>query len=363
MYKIISALFLTTVCLSASGQTNTNARFGGADFLTIAPNARAGAMGSIGAATAPDVYSLYWNAAKTVFNESNMEIAYTYSPWMREIAKDINLSALSFYRKIDDVQAVSVGFRYFSMGEIAFTDENGISAGDHNPYEMSIDLAYSRLLGRYLSAGITFKYIRSQLGMGKEINGIKLNAANAMAADISLFYNRGTQILGKASTYRFGFTMANIGSKLKYGDHTTDAYLPGDLRLGASLETQFGKQHSLMLSAEANSLMIPRIEDNETPDQSGVGGYFSAFGDLRADNLFFGVGAEYWYARTLALRAGYHYGNENSGRPTYFSAGFGLRYFNIAADFSYIAAISDNNPLRNSLQLTVGVNLDFSNKK
>lgn len=363
MYKVISALFLMTAWFSVSGQTNNNIRFSGADFLSIAPDARAGAMGSIGTATAPDVYSLYWNAAKIVFNDSPMEIAYTYSPWMREIAKDINLSALSCFRQLDDIQAVSVGFRYFSFGEITFTNENGIYAGDQHPYEMSLDLAYSRRLGRNLSAAVTLKYIRSQLGLGQERNGIKLDAANSVAADIAVFYNRNTQILGKSSTYRLGLTLANIGSKLKYGDNTAEIYLPGDLRLGASLETAFSQQHSLMLSVEANSLMIPRIKNNETPDKSGVGGYFASFGELRTDNLFFGVGAEYWYAKILAIRAGYHYGNDNSGRPSYFSTGLGIRYFNILADFSYIAAISDNNPLRNSLQLTVGVNLDFTRKK
>lgn len=363
MYKITFITLLVTAALTVSGQnTQDKALFSGADFLTIAPNARAGAMGAQGVATAPDVYSIYWNAAKAVFNESRMEASFTYSPWMREIADDINLSTVGFFRKIDDRQAVSAGFRYFSFGEIAFTNDEGISAGDHKPYEMSLDIAYSRKLGKNLSAAVTLKYIRSQLGLGQMVSGVELEAANAFAADISVFYNKPFTLGSKKAVGRVGLNLANIGSKLKYGDHSTEAYLPGDLRLGGSVQTDIATRHSLMLSVEANSRMIPRREKEEAPDKSGVGGYFSSFGDIRSDNLFFAVGAEYWYAQTLAARIGYHYGNEDSGKPTYFSAGVGIQYFNILADFSYIAAISDENPLRNSIQFSVGVNLDFFRK-
>lgn len=364
MYKIIITLLLIPAFLRVSGQTNdNNTRFNGADFLTISPNARASAMGGIGSATEADVYSIFWNAAKNVYNESQMEVSYTYSPWMREVAKDMNLSALAFYRQIDDRQAISAGFRYFSYGEIQFTDGNGLGTGDKKPYEMSIDLAYSRLLSRNLSAAVTLRYIRSQLGLGQVVNGIELEAANAVAADISLYYNRESRLFGKTATWRAGLTLANIGSKLKYGDNTTKAYLPGDFRLGIGVESFLAPQHSLSLTVEANALMIPREEDGKQSDKSSIGGYFASFGDIQSDNLFVGIGAEYWYARMLALRAGYHYGNKNSGRPTYASVGFGIKYFNILADFSYIAAISDNNPLRNSLQFSVGIDFDFFKKK
>lgn len=360
MHKIALTILLIPAFQIASGQDNeTHRLYSGANFLTISPDARAGAMGAMGVATASDAYSIYWNAAKAAFNEASMEVSYTYSPWMREVSKDINLSALGFVKKIGDNQAITAGFRYFSYGEIDMSDHEGVSQGNKKPYEMSFDLAYARKLGENLSAAVTLKYIHSQLGLGQVVNGIELSAANAVAADISVFFDREVSISGMTSKWRAGLQLANIGSKLKYGEEKNEAYLPGDLRLGTSLETYFNERNSLMLSVEGNGLMVPRTNTGTLPDKSGVGGYFSSFGDLQSDNLFFAVGAEYWYAKTVALRAGYHHGSKDSGKPTYFSAGFGVKYFNLMADFSYIAGISDNNPIRNSLQFSVGVNLDF----
>lgn len=364
MRKLALTILLAPIALSVSAQkTENKALFSGANFLTITPNARAGAMGGIGAATAPDAYSIYWNTAKSAFTETTTEASFSYNPWMREVADDINLSALALSRRIDNLQTVSAGFRYFSFGKIPFTDSEGVSLGEQKPYEMSIDLSYSRKLSEYLSAGVTLKYIRSQLGLGQVVSGIELSAANSVAADISVFYNRPFTLLGKNSVWRAGLTMANIGSKLKYGENSTEAYLPGDLRLGGSLESQLGARHSLLLALDVNSLMIPRYSNEGKPDKSGVGGYFSSFGDIQANTLFIGVGAEYWYAKTLAIRAGYHHGHKDSGKPSYFSSGVGIKYFNILADFSYIAATSSDSPLRNSLQFSVGLDLDFFKKK
>lgn len=363
MHKIIFTLLLTPAFLAVSAQAQENkSLFSGANFLTIGPDARAGAMGSIGTSTAPDVNSIYWNAAKTVYNESTMEVSYTYSPWMREVADNMSLSAIGLYRKLDDKQAVSLGFRYFSYGKIMFTDQWGENTGDHKPYEMSIDLAYSRKLGEDLSAAVTLKYIRSQLGMGQMVSGIEFEAANAVAADIAVFYNRNIEISGKKSIWRSGLTLANIGSKLKYGEDSEESYLPGDLRLGTSLQMDFNKRNSLMLALEANSRMVPAVKKDGVPTQSGFGGYFSSFGNIQSDNIVWTLGTEYWYNKMIALRAGYHHGAKDSGYPTWFSTGFGIKYFNIMADLSYVAGISDNNPMRNSFQFSIGVDLDFFKK-
>ena len=364
MYKIALITLLIPVVFSVTAQnTNKKALDSGADFLTIAPNARAGAMGGIGAATAPDVYSIYWNAAKTVFNKAQTEASFTYSPWMREVTDDMNLSALSVFHRLDDSQALSVGFRYFSYGKIAFTDSEGVFSGENKPYEMSIDLSYSRKLGEHLSGAVTLKYIHSQLGFGQMVSAIELKAANSVAADVSFFYNRDFRLFGKDAVWRAGVAIANVGSKLKYGDGSAESYLPGDFRLGGAVESYFSDKHSLQLSLDVNALMIPRYGEEGKPDKSGVGGYFSAFGDLQSDNLFLGVGAEYWYAKTVAVRAGYHHGDENGGRPSYMSFGAGLRYFNILADISYVAGVTDNNPIRNSLQFSIGLDFDFFKKK
>ncbi len=364
MIRKISIIALTAFAsLGVRAQeSQTASLYSGAYFLSIAPDARAGAMGSIGASTSADPYSIFWNAAKSAFSENKAELSYTYSPWMRELIKDINLSSIGFSYRIDDVQTINAGFRYFSFGDVMFIGEDGMNMGEQNPYEMSIDIAYARKLGRYLSAGATLKYIRSELGMGQMVGGVKADPANAFAADISLFFNKEVHFLQENSVWRAGLTLANIGSKLKYGNDN-EAYLPGGLRLGTSYEMNFNERHSLMVALEGNAIITPKYKDDEKPDKSGVGGYFSSLGDIQSDNITWALAAEYWFAKTVALRAGYHHGNKDKGHPTWFSTGVGLRYYNLLADFSYVAAVSDNNPMKNSLQFSVGLNFDIFKKK
>ena len=50
---------------------------------SIAPDARAGGMGDVGAATDPDVHSQYWNPAKYPFTISRAGFAINYTPWLR----------------------------------------------------------------------------------------------------------------------------------------------------------------------------------------------------------------------------------------------------------------------------------------
>lgn len=364
MYKILFSVLLTPVFFTAMGQTSDKTQiFNGANFLTYCPDSRAGALGSMGTATAPDVYSIFWNAAKSAFSETEMEISYTYSPQMREVTKDMNLSSVAFFRKIGNNQAISAGFRYFSFGDIMFKDQWGTNTGERRPYELSAEIAYSRMLGRELSAAVTLKYIRSQLGMGEVSSGVELDAANAFAADIALYFDHKLDVLGQKSVWRAGLTLANIGSKLKYADDLNEVYLPGYLRLGTSLEMDFSSRHSVMLAIEGNSLLSPRVAKGEVPDKSGVAGYFSSFGDIQSENLVYAVGAEYWYSKILALRAGYHHSDKNSGYSSWVSMGFGVKYFNIMLDFNYIATTTDNSPMKNGLQFSIGLDLDFFKKK
>lgn len=364
MYKIALTILLASASLSVSAQDSERSNvYSGANFLTFCPDARAGAMGSIGTSTAPDVYSIYWNAAKTVFNESDMEVSYTYSPWMREIADDMNLSSVAFFRKIGENQAISAAFRYFSYGNIMLNDQEGENLGEHKPYELSAELSYSQKLGRELSAAVTLKYIHSQLGMGQMVSGVELDPANAFAADISVFFNRDVSVAGKKSIWRAGLNLANIGSKLKYGDDAQASYLPGDLRLGTSLQMDVNDYNSVQLALEANSLMVPGVKPGEDADKSGVGGYFSSFGDIQSDKITWTVGAEYWYNKLAALRAGYHHNAKDSGRSTWFSMGLGVKYYNIMADFAYLVPTTSNSPMKNTLQFSIGVDMDFFKKK
>ena len=103
-----NALAETTI----DGEANAfNPITSGVPFLSIAPDARGGGMGDVGAATTPDATSSYWNPAKYAFISGAGGASLSYTPWLRKLVKDIDLAYLSGFYKIGDVQAVAMSMR------------------------------------------------------------------------------------------------------------------------------------------------------------------------------------------------------------------------------------------------------------
>ena len=95
--------------------------------LSIAPDARGGAMGDNGVATTPDVNSQYWNPAKYAFSYSKAGVALSYTPWLRKLVNDVALAYLAGYYKLgdSDMQAIGASLRYFSLGEVQESRDGG----------------------------------------------------------------------------------------------------------------------------------------------------------------------------------------------------------------------------------------------
>src|ERR1044072_9432072 len=119
----------------ASAQSSSQANFNGTTntittavpFLRISPDARSGAMGDVGIAISPDANAQYWNLSKLPFAAKKSGISLTYTPWLKDLVPDIFLGYISAYTKFgqNDNQALSTSFRYFSLGEINYTDATG----------------------------------------------------------------------------------------------------------------------------------------------------------------------------------------------------------------------------------------------
>ena len=228
----------------------------GVNSLGIAPDARGGGMGDIGAATDPDVNSQFWNPAKYAFAYSQGGIALSYTPWLRKLVSDINLGYLAGYWKIghNDLQAVSASLRYFSLGEINITNQDAYTTDVINPYEMAVDLGYSRKLSESYSMGVVFRYIYSNLAYSSDED---ISAASAFAADIAGYYTAYPIIGRNECQWSFGFNVSNIGSKVSYDGGATSAFLPTNLRLGTTLLFPLDDYNKMSVSLDLNKLLVP----------------------------------------------------------------------------------------------------------
>ena len=132
-------------------------------FLLISPDSKAGAMGDVGVATTPDANSMHWNPAKLAFVDDDMGFSMSYVPWLRALVPDINLSYLAGYRKLNDNETIGLELRYFSLGDITFTDIIGNTLGQYKPSEFALGTSYSRKLSEWPSIAILKdKLIRTQ---------------------------------------------------------------------------------------------------------------------------------------------------------------------------------------------------------
>ena len=378
--KSILAIALMATTLTAWSQddiknTEFNPVTTGVTSLSITPDARGASMGDLGAATEADVNSQFWNPSKYAFAYSQAGVSLSYTPWLRKIVNDIYLANLSGYYKIGsgDNQAVSASLRYFSLGEVMATDDGGATLATINPFEMAVDLGYSRKLSEKFSMGVVLRYIYSDLGYSQMNTGEQTSGASAFSADLSGYYTTYPVIGRNECQWALGFNVSNIGSKVSYNKGNDPAYLPANLKIGTAFTFPLADYNNLTLAFDANKLLVPakpRLEDfggdnfaydealEQWKNKSSISGIFDSFKDNFAKRITYSVGAEYAYNQQFFLRGGYYYESKYAGNRQYFGLGAGFSLNVIKIDASYMIATAQNSPLDQTLRFTLSFDLD-----
>ena len=384
MKKIISLTLASILCyvsfsqnvtgVDEIGRDNLNTITTAVPFLLISPDSRAGGMGDVGVATSPDANSLHWNPAKFAFVEDEVGFAVSYVPWLRALVPDINLSYLAGYKKLNKNEAIAMELRYFTLGDITFTDVIGNNLGQYKPSEFAIGSAYSRKLSDQFSLAISGRYIYSNLTGGQSAGGITTNAGQSIAADVAGYYRKDIRIAKKDMELALGANVSNIGNKVRYTETSTRDFIPINLRLGTALNADLDEYNKISFAFDINKLLVPtppiyndsidgQIDFGQDPNVSVVSGIFQSFGDAPGGfseemrEINYSIGTEYWYDDQFAVRAGYFNEHNTKGGRKFFTFGSGVKYNVFALDFSYLInasrAINGNNPLANTMRFTL----------
>ena len=386
MKKLTLLTILTLLACNLWAQTswlgqssNQNYISTGMPILLIAPDAVSSGMGDVGTATPPDAYSAHWNNAKFAFVEGTMGISTTFTPWLRNLkVGDMNLLYLGGYHRINKRSTVAASLTYFSLGDIDMTDIEGNKVTDLHPNEFAFDASYALMLSDNLSLGATGRFMRSDLTNGQTINdgsgNSETHAANSLAADIGLYYQRP---VSRNEEIALGAFISNLGAKLRYSeDNNNQEFLPANLRVGGRYTNRIDDFNKVSVMVDINKLLVPtpnfRTYSTDSlqslTDYNNIGvvaGALQSFGDApggineELQELQLSMGAEYWYAETFAVRAGYFFEHANKGGRQYATIGFGLRYNFFSFDFSYLVPTSrlSNNPLTNTIRITLSMDL------
>ena len=378
-------------------------------FLIINPETRGGGMGDVGVSTSPDGASQHWNPSKYAFIEDKAGVSISYTPWLRALVPDISISSLSGYYKINKMSAVAGSLRYFSLGSIQFTDQFGNNTVQFTPNEFALDLSYSRKLSRRLSAGLTGRYINSNLTGGQTVQQATTGPGRTGAVDLGVYYeNEDLTVFGKDATLAWGVAVSNLGAKISYTNTTSRDYLPINLRLGPRMTWMLDDYNKISVAVDLNKYLVPSppvyqidssgnilIDGNDNlviasgmdPNRPTVNGALSSFYDapgivsfdqttLEAQvesgtrlgeelrEISYGVGAEYWYDDQFAFRLGYYGEHISKGNRKFVTVGAGLRLSVFGLDFSYLVPAYfgstnlQSSPLARTLRFTLTFNFD-----
>ncbi len=398
--KIIFSAFIFSASIAQNDETNPddlqlNTITTAVPFLQITPDSRSGALGDAGTALSPTSSSFFWNTSMLAYTKEPSEIAISYSPWLQNLASDIHLSHVAGYSRLNDRNVLGGSLRFFSLGEIVFTDQQGMETIRHTPTEFELLAGYSYQLNERNSLGVNGKFIFSNLTAGLMVAGAQTSPGLAGAADLSYTYiNQEMEWAEAGGTFAFGATLNNIGNKISYTELDDRDFLPTNMRLGTAMTFDFDKFNKLTWVLDLSKLLVPtppiyRFDDPEligagmNPDVGVVAGMLQSFYDapgaiVRDQNnnpiigpdgryeiqpgsilreelseIMIATGVEYWYDNLFAARAGYFYENMNKGNRQHFTFGIGLKYNIFGIDFSYLTSIQRNNPLQNTIRFTL----------
>lgn len=405
-------MLLSTVAFSQNGKPGAtqkdiqlNTITTALPFLGINPDSRSGAMGDAGTALSPNSSSIMWNTAMLNFSKSKGEIGISYTPWLRQLTNDMHLSYLSGYARIGERHVVGGALRYFSLGEITFTDEANNYIREFKPNEFALTFAYAFKLAEKHSIGVNGSFAYSNLTGGLITAGAETKAAMAGLADITYAYrDEDINWFGIGGTYSLGIAINNIGNKVSYSEMARRDFIPTALKIGNAYTANFDKYNKFTVSLDIQKLLVPtpaiyQTINGETTLISGksndvgviVGmmqSFYDAPGKIEKDangdpikdangkykiqkgsklkeelnEINIGTGLEYWYNDIFALRGGYFYENISKGGRQFFTVGVGFKYNIFGFDFSYLAALKRNNPLANTMRFTLRFTLGENSK-
>lgn len=352
-------------------QTNgskTNNIITAVPFLLITPDARAGSMGDAGVAVQPDANAMGINPSKLAFLDKKYGFSVSYSPWLKSLVPDVNLTYVSGFYKPDERTTLGSSLRYFSLGEIQLTDINQQDLGVYSPNELAFDVTYSRRMGESFSLGTSLRYIYSNLMSGQFSAGQQTHAGSALAVDVSAWFKKPTVFLGTDAVLSAGLNISNIGTKMSYSDGGNKYFLPANMKIGGASTFLIDDYNQFTFALDFNKLLAPtepvydgngKILSGKDPDRSVPAGIFGSFTDApggfseEIKEINMAAGMEYWYNQQFAFRAGYFYESPKKGNRRYATLGAGLKYNVFNIDIAYLLANAEKSPLANTLRFTM----------
>ena len=366
--KFITTLLFSLIILSSTAQTvgnylQLNSITTAFPFLQFSPDARSTGLGDVGVALSPDANSFHWNTANLGFSEDKVGLSASYSPWLRQLVRNLDFFYVSGFSKIGTTSRHSLGgsVRYLSNGSNFLLSPSGMTLVSFKSNDLEVLGGYAFRISEKSSIGANAKFIYSDMILGLQTSTLGISPAMAGAIDLSYGYLDENIMLGKIKSFwSWGVALSNLGNKSFYNNKNEMSFLPASLRIGTSLGLNVKTNHKVIASVDFNKLLVLNQEDNVTLNNvSAIENIYRSFSDSEEGftgelkEFTTGVGVEYQFKGFLSLRTGYFRESPVQGNRKFLTFGAGTKFKSFGIDVSYLASLTQNNSLANTIRFSI----------
>lgn len=289
----------------------------GFQFLSVTPDARAGALGEAMTTLGGSSSCLFFNPAGMAGIPGLLDVNFSQN---RFIA-DITNYALSLALKPLDGKYGVIGFSLMSvdygefLGTLRWDNPDGYTeTGTFYPQALVFGFGYAKSLSDRFSVGGQIKIAHQYLGTSvieevdpktDVVKGLRVvkNLANGLAYDFGTLFKTGIKSLA------FGMSVRNFSEEIKFNHGEERFELPLEFTLGISMDlmdfVDKWQWQSLVMAIDATH---PRDHLEQVK-----------------------IGVDYKLMNLLSLRGGYIYNNDEDD----ITFGIGLSQFGLAFDYAY----------------------------
>jgi len=350
---------MASIATLAAAQQYPNTITTAVPLLTLSPDARSAALGQAGVALAPDANAAYYNAGKLSFVPADYSFSPSYTPWRR----GGGLASFAGYARLSQRSVLAASVQYDNVGSIF--GSNTVSS------EYAVSTSYGYQLNEHLGVGATVRYIQANLSSMSE-------PSRSAATDLGVYYTKNLNVGASEYNLGLGASLVNVGSKMTYTSSGQTDFLPTTLKIGAALTHVLATYSTLTFVADANKLLVPtpyyrnglpinypavvatnQARAHQTVVKAMLSSFSDAPGGFREEvrEIMLSTGLEYAYNNRLFARAGYYYESPRKGDRQYVSVGLGIHYHALGLDGAYILPNNRENPLAQTLRLSLHVTL------
>jgi len=244
-----------------------------------------------------------------LISDNKGAVSTSYTGWMPN-GTNLTFVGLSGFYKLGSKFAVAFMGRHIGYKEYTITDISGNDNGKYKPSDIHAGFGLAYKIASNFSTSLSLHMVSSSMSENVRVS--------ALAADLGLTYS--------SKNYNIGLKVANIGSKLDYGNGPYS--LPANLNAGFAYKKEINSKNAITTALNAGYI-------------------FSSSGFMA------GLGVEYWYNKIVALRLGGHYGDTAKSVPSYASVGVGLCLKGITLDAAYLISSKDT-PIGSTISLGLG---------